>query len=204
MRNALLGAAAGNGLKKPGLETLALAALPALAVVATGVNGLVVGAGALLTMAGTSLLLSAVWRFIRQELRGFACVLFAATVASMAQMIASVALPRVASSLGLYLPLVSIACALTAFWEVSDEDREPEDSLVRAVGNGAMYLLTLTILGSIREVLGSGAIFGISLGDAFQPMRMLASAPGGFLLAGVTYAIIRALLPKRLKGGEDA
>jgi electron transport complex protein RnfE len=189
---------------KLGLVPLVLAVLPAMAVVSTGVGSLVMGAGVLLTMACASLMLSAVWRYVRQEHRVYAYILFAATVASMVQMIASVALPPVSKSLGLYLPLVSFSCALTSFWEASDQDHELEDSLVRAVRNGTTYLLTLTVTGCIREVLGVGSIFGFSLGDGFSPMYLMATAPGGFILAGVLLAIVRALLPGRMKGGDVA
>jgi electron transport complex protein RnfE len=199
MRDTAFGAA-----NKPGLVPLTLAALPALAAVTTGMSGLVAGAGVLVTMAGASLLLSGVWRYIRQNQRGFSYILFAATVASMAQMIASAALPGVSASLGLYLPLTSFSCALTSYWEAFDEDHELEDSLVRAIRNGAVYLLTLTAVGCIREALGAGAVFGASLGEMFSPMRMLAAAPGGFILAGVILAIVRACMPRRAKGGEGA
>jgi electron transport complex protein RnfE len=179
MHSALGGARSGAAPAKTGLTAFTLAVLPALAVTATGVNGLVTGAAVILTMTGASLMTSLVWRFVHQDLRGFAYILFAATVASIAQMTAEVAIPRVAASLGLYLALVSFSCALTSYWELFDEDRELEDSLVRAVGNGAVYLAALTVVGCLREALGSGAIFGFSLGAEFQPMRMLASARAG-------------------------
>ncbi len=199
MRDTAYGAA-----HKPGLVPLVLAVLPAMAAVTTGIGGLVEGAGVLLTMAGASLLLSLVWRYVHWEHRLYAYILFSATVASMAQMIASVALPAVAKTLGLTLPLVSFSCALTSFWEASDQDHELEDSLVRAVRNGATYLMTLTVVGCVREVLGVGSIFGFTLGDGFSPMYMIATAPGGFILAGILLAIVRALMPGRLKGGDAA
>ena len=199
MRDTAYGAAT-----KPSLAWLVLAVLPAMAMVTTGVGGFITGTGVLLTMAGASLLLSAVWRFVRQEHLFYAYILFAATVASMMQMIASVALPAAAKSLGLYLPLVSFSCALTSCWEASDPDRKLQDSLVRAARNGAVYLLTLTVAGCVREVLGVGSIFGFSLGGGFSPMYMVATAPGGFILAGVLLAIVRAFLPKRMKGGDAA
>ena len=198
------GAQIGAASKKFGLAKLALAALPAIAVVNTGMNGLVIGAGVLVTAVGASLLLSAIWKFIREEHRGFAFWLFAATVASMTQMVLAVAQPRLASPLGLYMTLVPFVCALTAYPEVYDEDRETEDSLVHALARGALYLVALTVIGCLREVLGSGAVFGAKLGEAFQPMRMLTVAPGGFLIAGVILAIVRACMPGRGKGGEDA
>jgi electron transport complex protein RnfE len=87
---------------------------------------------------------------------------------------------------------------------VFDVDHELEDSLVRAALRGAAYLAALTLIGCLREALGAGAIFGFTLGEGFQPMRMLASAPGGFLIAGLMIAIIRAAAPGRAKGGEGA
>jgi len=190
--------------KRYGLIPLMLAALPALAVAVSGLNGLVIGAAALAAMALASLLLSLVWKFVPAWMRGFALVLFAATAASMAQMAVSVALPRVSAALGLYLPLVAFTCALTGLPDAYDVDHELEDSLVRAVIRGAAYLAALTAIGCVREVLGAGAIFGISLGASFQPMRMLALAPGGLMLAGLILALLRAIQPKRRKEGEGA
>jgi Na+-translocating ferredoxin:NAD+ oxidoreductase subunit E len=203
MRNAQ-GGAPGAASNRYGLIPLALAVLPALAVVTTGVNGLVVGAGALASMAVASLLFSMARRFVPARLWGFTYLLFAATAASMAQMIALVVLPKIASSVGLYLPLVALSCSLTGFPDAFDEDHELEDSLIRSLLRGAMYLSVLTLTGCFREVLGAGAIFGISLGEGFQPMRMLNSAPGGLILAGLILALIRAVMPRREKGGEGA
>ena len=200
MHDALSGAAS----RRYGFVPLALAVMPALAVADTGVNGLVVGAGALTAMAGSSLMLSAVWKFVHPRIRGMAFILFAATLASMVQMIAAVALTRVSTALGLYLPLVAFSCALTGYPDAFDEDHELEDSLVRALIRGAAYLAVLTLIGCLREVLGAGAIFGVSLGEGFQPMRMLAGAPGGLMLAGLILALVRAVMPRRAKGGEDA
>ncbi len=204
MHRDLVGARPDAASRKFGLAELALAALPAVAVANTGMNGLVLGGSVLVTSAGVSLLLSAVWKLIREEHRGVALWLFAATVASMVQMIMTVAQPRLASPLGLYLTLVPFLCALMAYPEVHDGGRGAGGSLGRALARGAAYLAALTGIGCLREVLGSGAVFGVSLGDSFQPMRMLSSAPGGFLVAGVVLAVVRALMPKRGKGGEDA
>ena len=196
--------APGAASRRYGVSALALALLPALAVADTGLNGLVVGACAIVALALTSLLYSLVLRFISEGARGLAYLVFAATTASMAQMVAQVALPRVASALGLYLPLVALTCSMTGYPDVFDVDHELEDSLARATIRGAAYLAALFVIGSLRESLGAGAFFGISFGDAFQPMRLLTTAPGGFLLAGLIVPRIRAVAPGRSKGGEEA
>jgi electron transport complex protein RnfE len=137
-------------------------------------------------------------------MRGFAYLLFAATAASMMHMIALIAFGRAASQLGLYLPLVAFTCAMTGIPDAFDVDHELEDSLVRSVLRGITYLVVLTLVGCVREVLGVGAIFGSTLGEGFQPMRMLSAAPGGLMLAGLIVALIRAVRSKREKGGEGA
>lgn len=190
--------------RKYDLAMYALALIPALAVVTTGLNGVLLGAAALIAMLGTSLLVSAFWKFSAQPARCFAHILFAAVLASMVQMVASVALNRNAATLGLYLPLTAFLAALTAFPETFDEEREMEESLVSALVKGILILIALTVIGCVREVLGNGAIFGFKLGGDFQPMRMLTSASGGFILAGVVLALIRVFTPKRSKGGEGA
>ena len=190
--------------RKYDLSLYALALIPALAVVTTGLNGVLLGAAAIIAMLGTSLLVSVICKFSAQPVRCFGHILFAAVLASMVQMVASVVLTRSATSLGMYLPLTGFLAALTAFPETFDEERELEESLVSALGRGVLFLVALTLVGCVREVLGSGAIFGLKLGDDFQPMRMLSSAPGGFILAGVVLALIRAFTPKRSKGGEGA
>lgn len=200
MRNALRGAPSAAS-RRYGVIALVLAVLPALAVVNSGLNGLVVGVGTLAAMALTSLLFSLVLKFIPVGVRSLTYLLFAATAASMAQMVAQVALPQVASALGLYLPLVALTCSMTGYPDVFDVDHELEDSLVRAVIRGAAYLAALLLIGCFREVLGAGAFFGFKLGEGFQPMRLLASAPGGFLMAGLIVALIRAIAPGRSQGG---
>jgi electron transport complex protein RnfE len=200
MRNALR-AAPSAAAQRYGAIALALAVLPALAVANSGLNGLVLGAGTLAAMALTSLLFSLTMKFLPAETRSLSYLLFAATAASMAQMVAQAALPEVASALGLYLPLVALTGSMTGFPDVFDVDHELEDSLVRAVIRGAAYLAALLVIGCLREVLGEGAFFGLRLGESFQPMGMLASTPGGLLLAGLIVALLRAVAPGRPKGG---
>lgn len=181
-----------------------LAALPALAVVATGMDGLIVGVGVLMALAGTNLLMSALWRPLGPGARPFAYVLFAATLASMADMILTRVWPRAAASSGLYIVLVALNCALIGLDGVSDPDRKPASSLLRALCGGVSYLALMVLIGCAREALGAGALFGRPLGDAFQPMRMVAMTPGGFILAGVVLAVGRRFVRKGAKGGEGA
>jgi electron transport complex protein RnfE len=181
---------------------LALAAVVALAVVTTGQLGLVIGAGAALCVIGTGLILAGLGRLIAPGTRWFVCLLFAATFASMADMIGGVAAPKIASAAGFYLPLTAVNCALAASWGAFEEGATPGRVLSGAVKKGVFCLAALTIVGCARELLGAGTLFGAALCAGFQPVRVIALAPGGFLIGGMALALACLIARRRAaKGG---
>lgn len=181
-----------------------LAALPALAVVTAGATGLAAGAAALFALILAGLILSALRGLIRPEARAFSFALLAAVAASMADMLLLLIAPKPSAALGPYLPLAALGCALTGYREFEAPDFKAGRALLLTLRRGAGFLIALTLIGCLREALGSGALFGLQLGDAFQPMRLIALTPGGFILAGTLLAVAQWIASKRAKGGEGA
>ena len=89
-------------------------------------------------------------------------------------------------SLGIFVPLIVVNCIILGRAEAFAAKHNVIDSLADAIGIGIGYTLSLTFLGSIREILGKGTFFGIELfGDSFEPFTIMVQAPGAFICLGL-------------------
>lgn len=98
--------------------------------------------------------------------------------------------PALDRSLGLFIPLIVVNCLILARAEAFASKNPPLASAADGIGMGLGFTLALTILGVIREILGNGSLFGISLfGASFQPALIMILPPGAFLLLGILLAL---------------
>ena len=101
-------------------------------------------------------------------------------------------LPALDAALGLFIPLIVVNCLILARAESFASKNNPIESTVDGVAMGLGFALALTILGSIREILGAGSIFGISLfGESFKPALIMILPPGAFLALGMMLAVFK-------------
>ncbi len=99
-------------------------------------------------------------------------------------------LPSLYSALGLFIPLIVVNCIILGRAEAFAYSNNVFNSLLDGLGMGIGFSLSLTLLGSVREILGAGSIFGITLfGASFKPVLMMILPPGAFLALGILMAI---------------
>ena len=107
-------------------------------------------------------------------------------------------LPAISDALGLFIPLITVNCIILARAESFASKNKPVPSMIDGLGMGLGFTLGLSILGSVREILGAGTILGISLfGQSFQPALIFILPPGAFLALGIILAIYNMIKDKK-------
>jgi len=180
-----------------------LALCPLLAVTTTAVNGLGMGLATTVVLVASNLSVSALRRFIAKEIRIPAFVVLIATVVTMIDQSMNAYVHELHKVLGLFIPLIVTNCAVLGRAESFAYKNPPLPSLIDGLAMGVGFALSLTVIGSLREVVGSGTLFvGASLLGG-ERLRFLETTvlphyrgfliallpPGGFLTVGFVLAL---------------
>jgi len=159
---------------------------PTLAVTTSSMSGLSMGLATTAVLIGSNLVISLLRKFIPDKIRIPAFVVIIATFVTLIQMFMNAFVPALYASLGLYIPLIVVNCIILARAEAFASKYGPVRSMADGLGMGLGFTAALTILASIRELLGAGSIFGISvLGSAYKPALLMILPPGAFLALGI-------------------
>ena len=176
-------------LKENPVLRLVLGTCPTLAVTTMAINGLGMGAAATFVLICSNMAISALRKIIPDKVRIPAYITVIAGFVTLVQMIVKAYAPALDKSLGVFLPLIVVNCIILGRAEAFASKNKVIDSALDGLGMGLGFTLTLTVMGSIRELLGAGTIFGIAVTkNLFPPMSVLTSAPGGFFVFGCLMA----------------
>ena len=104
--------------------------------------------------------------------------------------------PALYGALGVFIPLIVVNCIILGRAEAFASKNSPLDSILDGVGIGLGFTLALTVIGAVREILGSGAIFGVNLGFADVAPLIFVLAPGAFLVLGYLMVLFNKLAKK--------
>ena len=154
---------------------------PTLAVTNSVINGLAMGLATSFVLVGSNLLVSALRHFIPQQVRIASYILIIATfVTAVDYAIQAISL-ELHKALGAFISLIVVNCIILSRVEVFASHHRMDESLLDALGMGAGFTLALLCLGGIREILGSGSLFGVPLfNDAYQTWAVMLLPSGGF------------------------
>lgn len=180
-----------NGLVKenPSLR-LVLGTCPTLAVTTLALNGLGMGLSATFVLICSGIAISALRNVIPGKVRLPAYITIIAAFVTVLIMLVRAFLPSLNTSLGVYLPLIVVNCIILGRAEMFASKNKVLDSALDGLGMGLGFTLTLVVMGSIREVLGSGTLFGLDLHIPMDPMTVFITPPGGFFVFGVLMALV--------------
>jgi len=194
-----------NGIfKENPTFVLFLGMCPTLAVTTAAVNGLGMGLSTMAVLVCANIFISLLRKFIPDKVRIAAYVVVIASFVTVVEMLMKAYVPALSKSLGLYIPLIVVNCIILGRAEAFASKNGILKSAVDGLGMGLGFTGALTIIGSIREVLGAGSIFGISLfGEAFQPMTIMILPPGAFLTLGLIVMTINIISAKKKKGASE-
>lgn len=164
---------------------------PTLGVTTNAINGLAMGLATAAVLVGSNLAISLIKKIVPDEIRIPVFVVVIATFVTAVGMIIEAYQPELNKSLGLFIPLIVVNCLILGRAEAFASKSSAVESVFDGIGMGLGFTVALTILGSIREILGSGALFGkLIMGASFQPSIMFILPPGAFFVLGLLIGII--------------
>lgn len=181
-----------NGLLKenPSLR-LVLGTCPTLAVTTLAVNGLGMGLAATFVLVCSNIAISALRKIIPDKVRLPAYITVIATFVTVLQMLVKAFVPALDSALGIFLPLIVVNCIILGRAEMFASKNSIGLSALDGLGMGLVFTGTLVVMGSVREVLGAGTLFGIQvMPAAVDPMTVFITPPGGFFVFGCLMALV--------------
>ena len=183
-----------NGLiKENPTFSLLLGMCPTLGVTSSASNGLGMGLATAFVLVMSNLAISLVKNLIPDNVRIPAYVVIIATFVSVVEMSMQAYLPSLFAALGLFIPLIVVNCIVLGRAEAFASKNNPFKSILDGLGMGLGFTLALSLLGSIREFLGSGRIFNLTIYPEDYGMLMFVLAPGAFIALGFLIAIINKL-----------
>ena len=172
---------------------LMLGMCPTLAVTTSAINGLGMGLSSLVVLAISNVVISLLRKVIPDEVRLPAFIVIVASFVTVVELLMEAYMESLYASLGIYIPLIVVNCIILGRAEAYASKNPPLLSLFDGLGMGLGFTIALVIVGSIRELLGAGSIFGIALPGNFEPIAFFVRAPGAFLVLAVVVAIMNAI-----------
>ena len=172
---------------------LMLGMCPTLAVTTSAINGLGMGLSSLVVLAISNVVISLLRKVIPDEVRLPAFIVIVASFVTVVELLMEAYMESLYASLGIYIPLIVVNCIILGRAEAYASKNPPLLSLFDGLGMGLGFTIALVIIGSVRELLGAGSIFGIALPGNFEPIAFFVRAPGAFLVLAVVVAIMNAV-----------
>lgn len=169
---------------------LVLGLCPALAVTMSAENGLGMGLATAFVLTLSNGAISALRNIIPSKVRIASYIVIIATLVSIVEILMKAFFFPLSQQLGIYIPLIVVNCIVLGRAEGFAAKNPPLLSMIDGISIGIGYAASLLLIGTIRELLGSGTWFGIPLlPESFEPMRFMVSAPGAFVTLGIVLAL---------------
>lgn len=173
---------------------------PALAVTNSAINGLAMGGATTFVLLGSSILVSLFRNLIPKQVRITSFIIIIATFVTVADLSLQALLPTVHKELGAFIALIVVNCLILGRQEAFASRNRFPYAVADAVGMAVGFTFALVLVGGIREILGNGSLFGLSLfGESFEPWVIMILPPGGFLTLGVLLIIFAQVKKNRDK-----
>ncbi|WFS63944.1 electron transport complex subunit E [Pseudodesulfovibrio thermohalotolerans] len=167
---------------------------PTLAVTSTAENGFGMGVAVLFVLTLSNAIISAMRKVIPAKVRIACFIVIAASLVVAVELLMQAYTYSLYQKLGIFVPLIVVNCIILGRAEAFASKNPVLPSIADGLGMGLGFTLSLTILGALREGLGSGTVFGVPVvWETFRPAHFLVMAPGAFVCLGVILAGMNAL-----------
>ncbi|WP_244826022.1 electron transport complex subunit RsxE [Carboxylicivirga linearis] len=176
--------------KENAVFTLLLGMCPTLGVTSSASNGLGMGLATTFVLVMSNLVIALIKNLIPDKVRIPAFIVVIATFVTIVEMTMQAYVPALFDSLGLFIPLIVVNCLVLGRAEAFASKNNLVSSIIDGLGMGLGFAMALTILGSVRELLGSGKLFGIVIYPEDYGMLVFVLAPGAFIALGYLIAFI--------------
>lgn len=186
-----------NGiLKENPTFALVLGMCPTLATTTSAVNGMSMGLATLFVLVCSNVVISLLKNLIPDKVRIPAFIVVIATFVTIVQLVMQAYLPGIYDVLGLFIPLIVVNCIVLGRAEAFAAKNSVGLSALDGLGMGLGFTLSLTVLGTIRELLGSGSVFGLPVYKDHYAALIFVLAPGAFICLAYLMAIVNKLQKK--------
>jgi len=183
-----------NGIVKDNPTfVLMLGMCPTLATTTSASNGLAMGLATMAVLICTNFVISCMKSITPDKVRIPVFIVVIAAFVTILQMVIKAYLPDVDKSLGLFIPLIVVNCIILGRAEAFAAKQSPVASLFDGIGIGLGFTLALTLLGIVREFLGAGSIFGLTLLPETYNILLFILPPGAFITLGYLIAIVNKI-----------
>jgi len=176
-------------IKENPVFVLLLGLCPTLGVTTSAINGLGMGLATTFVLVGSNLVVSLVRDVIPDKVRIPSFIIIIASFVTIVELVMQAYMPDLFDALGLFIPLIVVNCIVLGRAEAFASKNGVGSSIIDGLGMGLGFAFALTLLGAVRELLGSGGVFGFDFleGDL---MLVFILAPGAFIVLGYLIAII--------------
>ena len=175
---------------------LILGMCPTLGTTSSALTGFSMGVATLFVLALSNMAISSLKNFVPEKVRIPAFIVVIASFVTVLQMLMQAYLPALYTTLGLFIPLIVVNCILLGRAEAFASKNSVGLSLADGLGVGLGFTLALTLLGSVREFLGSGSVFGLQIYPEEYGALLFVLAPGAFIVLGLLIALFNRLIVK--------
>ena len=183
-----------NGLiKENPTWVLILGMCPTLATTTSAINGMSMGLATAFVLTMSNIVISLLQSVIPDKVRIPAFIVIIATFVTMVEMVMKAYLPALYESLGLFISLIVVNCIVLGRAEAFASKNNVWHSALDGLFMGLGFTWALTLVGSVRELLGTGCFFGHSLIGGADGMLLMILPPGGFLALGLLMALINQI-----------
>ncbi|MDL2255171.1 electron transport complex subunit E [Parabacteroides sp. OttesenSCG-928-G06] len=183
-----------NGiLKENPIFVLLLGMCPTLGTTSSAINGLGMGLATTFVLICTNTVISALKSLIPDQVRIPAYIVVIATFVTVLQMCMEAYVPALYASLGIFIPLIVVNCVILGRAEAFAAKNTPFSSVLDGIGMGLGFTLALTLLGGVRELLGTGKLFNFTLMPEEYGALIFVLAPGAFIALGYLIAIVNKI-----------
>ena len=196
MKNKALSTVLNGILRENPVFALVLGMCPTLATTTSAINGMSMGLATTFVLVCSNVVISLLKNLIPDKVRIPAFIVVIATFVTMVQLLMQAYLPSIYDVLGLFIPLIVVNCIVLGRAEAFAAKNTVGLSALDGLGMGLGFSLALTLIGAVRELLGTGCVFGLNLYSETYGMLIFVLAPGAFIVLGYLMALVQKLIKK--------
>ena len=196
MKNKALNTVLNGILRENPVFALVLGMCPTLATTTSAINGMSMGLATTFVLICSNVVISLLKNLIPDKVRIPAFIVVIATFVTMVQLLMQAFLPAIYEVLGLFIPLIVVNCIVLGRAEAFAAKNTVGLSALDGLGMGLGFTLALTLIGAVRELLGTGCVFGLNIYSETYGMLIFVLAPGAFIVLGYLMALIQKLMKK--------
>ena len=176
---------------------LVLGMCPTLATTTSAMNGLEMGLATMFVLILSNIVISLIAPMVPDKVRIPVYIVVIATFVTVLQLLMQAFVPDVYETLGLFIPLIVVNCIVLGRAEAFANKNSVGDSALDGIGVGLGFTMSLTVIGIVREILGSGSVFGWNFIGGGDGILAFVMAPGAFLVLGYLMGLVNKYLAKK-------